>query len=191
MRAPVPILGVVALLVVGCASGAASTAAPTTRPSATSPATAAPTTTAAPAASPTAMTAALETVWHTKVVTQDDIRAALQAAGLQEWIQPFLSQVAPEKQVFTLRVLGGRWVEYGSENGGPAKEIDSGPYTITGDHVTVSHDDGGSDTYRWAVAGDTLTVTFLSDTFPPGDGIPERVYQTASYMSSPFRRGAP
>ncbi len=178
MRAHVPILAVVALLAAGCASGAASTASPTP-------------TTAPVASASTATTTALETVWHTSVVTQDDMRAALQAAGLQEWIQPFLSQVAGQQNVFTLRVLGGRWVQYWSKDGGSAAENDSGPYTITGDHVTVSHDDGGSDTYRWAVTGDTLTVTFLSDTFPPGEGIPERVYQTAFYMSSPFLRGAP
>jgi hypothetical protein len=189
MSVRVPILAAVAVLVAGCGSGAAPSATPT---AATVTPSAAPTAPAVTAnATPTATTTALETVWHTNLVTQDDMRAALQAAGLQEWIQPFLSRVAAQQNVFTLRVLNGRWVQYWSKDGGPAEENDSGPYTITGDQVTVSHDDGGSDTYRWAVDGDTLTVTFLTDTFPPADGIPERVYQTAFYMASSWLRGAP
>ena len=133
----------------------------------------------------------LEEVWHTDLVTPDMVRAALQAAGgLQQWQQAFVAGM-PDESVFTLRILNGRWVEYWSKDGGPYEENDSGPYAITGDEVTISHSDPGSDTFKWSVDGDTLTLKFVSDTFPAGGGIPERVYQTGFYESAPWLRGQP
>jgi hypothetical protein len=146
---------------------------------------------AAASAAPS-VASALEGVWHTELVTPDDMAAVLQVAGLQEYTQPFLAAEEPgESNVFTLRVSAGRWVFYWSRDGGLQLEQDSGAYTIDGDTVTIRHDDQGSDTHRWSVDGDTLTLTYVSDTFPSTQGIPEEVYQRVLYMSSPWARGAP
>lgn len=135
----------------------------------------------------------LEGVWHTGVVTRDDMRRALQDAGLQEYIQPFFAFWKPgETNVFTLRVFGGHWRLYWSKDGGTAVEEDSGPYTISGDTVSISHNDTeGSDTHRWSVNGDTLTITYLSDTIDAPVPHGEEVYQRVLYMSSPWTRGTP
>ena len=181
-----PMLAIAVLLVTGCA-GAPALASPKP-PAPTAPATTTPAATRPPsslAPSP------LENVWHSGVVTPDMVRAALQASGgLQQWQQAFVAGM-PEESVFTLRILNGRWVEYWSKDGGPDEENDSGPYSISGDNVTISHSDPGTDTFQWSVEGDTLTLKFLSDTFPTGAGIPERVYQTAFYQSAPWITGQP
>ena len=150
---------------------------------------------ALPSAAPSAaasVASALEGVWHTKGVTPDDMAAVLQAAGLQEYTQPFLAAEKPgESNVFTLRVSAGRWVFYWSRDGGLELEQDSGAYAIDGDTVTIRHGDQGTDTHRWSVQNDMLTLTYVSDTVGPTQGIPEEVYQRVLYMSSPWTRGAP
>jgi hypothetical protein len=134
----------------------------------------------------------LEGVWHTGVVTPDDAMAALQAADLQQNAQPFFDfwKIGNEN-VFTLRVSRGRWACYVSRDGGLAVEDDSGSYTIDGDLVTIHHSDPGADTLRWSVDGDTLTIAYVSDTFPADIPRGEEVYQRVLYMSSPWTRGLP
>jgi hypothetical protein len=134
----------------------------------------------------------LEGVWHTGIVTPDDAMAALQAADLQQAAQPFFEfwKIGSEN-VFTLRVSHGRWACYVSRDGGLPVEDDSGPYTIDGDLVTISHSDSGTDTLRWSVEGDTLTISYISDTFPEEIPRGEEVYQRVLYMSSPWTRGVP
>jgi len=181
-----PMLAIAVLLVTGCA-GAPAFASPKP-PAPTAPATTIPAATRPPS---TLAPSPLENVWHSGVVTPDMVRAALQASGgLQQWQQAFVAGM-PEESVFTLRILNGRWVEYWSKDGGPDEENDSGPYSISGDNVTISHSDPGTDTFQWSVEGDTLTLKFLSDTFPTRAGIPERVYQTAFYQSAPWISGQP
>jgi hypothetical protein len=193
MRARIPILVSVVLVFAGCASGAASTEPPATLPPVTTaptvvPAAATPASPATPA--PTKVSTALETVWHTGVITDTDMKKALQKAGLQQWIQPFLSQIAGKQNLFTLSVTDGHWAMYWSKDGGPMEITDDGAYQIDGSQVTAIHNDGGNDIYQWAVDGDTLTITYTGNTFPPQDGIPEDAYQTAFYMSGPWLRGA-
>lgn len=180
-------IGVAALLIMtGCASQTASSVAPSSAPPAVSEA---PSAAASAPASAPAATSPLEGVWHTGVVTPDDAQTTLQAAGLQQWIQPFLANSGfAASNVFTLRILGGRWVQYWSKDGGVDEDNDDGAYTISADTVTISHGPQGSDTYRWSVQGDTLTLTFQSDTFPPTNDIPEEVFQRAFY-TAPFTRG--
>jgi hypothetical protein len=146
-----------------------------------------------PATSPLASTASeLEGTWHTGVITPDDAMAALQAADLQQAAQPFFDfWKIGNKNVFTLRVSHGRWACYVSRDGGLATEDDSGSYTIDGDLVTIRHSDAGSDTLGWSVAGDTLTISYVSDTFPAEIPQGEEVYQRVLYMSSPWTRGVP
>jgi hypothetical protein len=57
--------------------------------------------------------------------------------------------------------------------------------------VTIRHSDAGTDTLRWSVDGDTLTISYVSDTFPADFPRGEEVYQRVLYMSSPWTRGVP
>ena len=139
-------------------------------------------------ASQDAQASPLEGVWHTGVVTPDDAMASLQAAGLQQYAQGFFDfwKIGKEN-VFTLRISGGRWACYLAKDGGLSEEEDSGTYAIDGGTVTIQHDHG-TDTHQWSVRGDTLTITYLSDTFTD-DSNEEEVYQRVIYMSAPFTRG--
>ncbi len=151
---------------------------------------------AAPAASPASSRepSPLEGVWHTGVVTPDDAMAVLQAAGLQEYAQAFLNVFEfGDENVFTLRISGGRWVLYWARDGGLAREDDSGAYAIDGDTVTIRHNGGGTDTHQWSVNGDTLRITYVSDTFADDPQLPhfEEMAQRVLYMSSSWIVGAP
>jgi hypothetical protein len=137
-------------------------------------------------------TSALEGVWHTGVVTQDDMRAVLHDAGFPEAIQPFFAFWKPgETNVFTLRISGGQWACYWSKDGGIAVDEDSGRYTISGDTVSINHNDEGTDVHRWSVNGGTLTITYVSDTFDDPVTHGEEIFQRVLYMSSSWTRGAP
>jgi len=170
------------VLLTGCTSTTG------TAPTGASPGSSSPAASATAASPPGASD--LEGVWRSGVVTPDTAMAALQTAGLGEHGQAFFNfwNIADENQ-FTLRVGGGRWICFWSKDGGQSIEEDSGAYSIDGDTVTIRHD-GGADTLRWSVDGNTLTLAYLSDTFdhpeyPKG----EEVYQTILYMSSPWERG--
>jgi hypothetical protein len=58
---------------------------------------------------------------------------------------------------------------------------------VDGDTVVVSHE-GDSNTYRWAVDGEALKLTWLETTYGRNKGIPEQVFQRALYMTADFRR---
>ncbi len=133
----------------------------------------------------------LEGVWHTGVVTPDDAVATLQAAGLGEYAQGFLNFWQPgAENVFTLRITDGRWAFYLSKDGGLAEEVDAGAYTIDGNTVTIRHNEG-TDTHRWSVSGDTLTIEYVSDTIEAPVPRGEEILQRVLYMSSPWTRGKP
>ena len=51
------------------------------------------------------------------------------------------------------------------------------------------HGSDGADTFQWSVSGDTLTITYLSDTMPSDIPRGEEIYQRVLYMSSPWTRG--
>jgi len=176
---PLPLLLV--LLLSACSS-AATGPSPSVEPSVVA--------SAAPVSSPAA--SALEGVWHTGVVTQDDMRAVLHDAGFPEAVQPFFAFWKPaESNVFTLRISGGQWACYWSKDGGVAVDEDSGRYTISGDTVSITHNDEGTDVRRWSVNGDTLTIAYVSDTFDSPVPHGEEIFQRVLYMSSSWTRGAP
>ncbi len=179
----------IALLVSACsADGIAtdqatpvSSRAPSATPSVASP---------QPATSPEASAASeLEGVWHTGV-TPDAAMAALQVADLQQAAQPFFEfwKIGNENDL-TLRVSRGHWGCYVSRDGGVSVEEDSGSYTIDGNLVTIRHNDDGADTLRWSVDGDTLTISYVSDTMPSDFPRGEEVFQRVLYMSASWTRG--
>jgi hypothetical protein len=131
---------------------------------------------------------ALEGVWQTPPVTQDDVRIMLRATGNARWIDPFLSRGGwGHASVFTLRIGEGEWTQTWSSDGGPAQTNDEGSYVIGGDTVTVTHDEGKV-TFGWSVSGDELTLTWIGGTIPPTSGIPDEIYERAFFSTVPYRR---
>ena len=61
----------------------------------------------------------------------------------------------------TLTIENGAWDLYGASGGGQPEPIDyDAEYEIDGDTVVFHHSDG-SNTYRWTVDDDTLTLDFV------------------------------
>jgi hypothetical protein len=56
---------------------------------------------------------------------------------------------------------------------------------VDGDEVVVTHSNG-SNTFRWEIEGDTLTLEHVATTMPPYEGIPDPVFQRALYMTADF-----
>ncbi len=196
-----PMIMLLAALLVGCASASSSPASSAPASSApaggSGPASIQPQASSQPtsglaasglAASPSPGTdSPLEGIWKTTTVTPADMEAALRKAGLQKWIQPFLATGVGDSNVFTLRIKNGQWIQYWSKDGGPADNNDEGSYEITGDVVTITHP-GGVDALSWSVDGGELTLGYVSNKFPPYNGIPEEVYQHAFYTAAVFER---
>ena len=90
--------------------------------------------------------------------------------------------------VLTLTIEDGTWDLYGKSGGGQPAPIDyDAEYEIDGDTVVFHHSDG-SNTYRWQVDHDTLTLHFVQSTLPGYRGIPDEVFQRALYMTEAFTR---
>jgi len=70
---------------------------------------------------------------------------------------------------------------------GPDRSTRRPQFEVDGDTVVVSHE-GDSNTYRWAVDGEALKLTWLETTYGRNQGIPEQVFQRALYMTADFRR---
>jgi hypothetical protein len=130
----------------------------------------------------------LEGTWRTGSVTQRDTRATLRKYGLAKWIKPLGAIVEdPSPIVFTLKIHEGKWDLYGKTEGGPSEPLDyDARYKVHGNTVVVSHE-GESNTYRWSVKGDTLTLKWLDTTYGANSGIPEEVFQRALYMTGKFQ----
>lgn len=134
----------------------------------------------------------LEGTWRTGTVTLAEVEAMLREAGLQKWIQPFrtLPEEDPvaEENVFTLTIRAGNWdLDWEADGATPVPVDFGGHYEIEGNRVTNFHHDD-SNTFRWSVDGDTLTLTWLETTFGRYRGIPEEVLQRATYQTAPFKR---
>jgi hypothetical protein len=114
----------------------------------------------------------------------------LREQGLGEWVARF-EQNAPISGTPTALVLetrDGDWDLYGQPRGGQREEIDyDAQFEVDGNKVVVSHE-GDSNTYRWAVEGEALKLTWLDTTYGRNRGIPEQVFQRALYMTADFRR---
>ena len=129
----------------------------------------------------------MEGTWHTEPLSVEQTTATLRRHGLGQWVAAY-QRNAPFSgdTVLTLTIEAGAWNLYGQGGDGPAEPIDyDAEYEITGDTVTFHHSDG-SNTHRWAVEGDTLSLEFVTGTMPPYRGIPDEVFQRALYMTRPF-----
>jgi hypothetical protein len=166
-RSVVVLVASTSMLLVGCGSDD-----PTSTPAAPE----------APAESP------LEGTWQTGPVSVRDAEATLRRHGLAEWIEDF-RRTPPFSRatVLDLSIDDGQWNLYG-ESRGRREPIDyDADYEIDGDTVVFHHSDG-SNTYRWSVDGDKLSLEFVRSTLPRYRGIPDEVFQRALYMTRPFTR---
>ena len=160
-------LGALAMLLVGCGSDNSETPAATSE---------------TPAASP------LEGTWRTGSVSPRDAEATLRQQGFGRFVEDYRAN-APfsTDTVLILSIEDGQWNLYG-ESEGQREPVDyDAEYEIDGDTVTFQHSDG-SNTHRWTVDGDTLSLEFEKGTMPPYEGIPDEVFQRALYMTDVFTR---
>jgi hypothetical protein len=173
------------MLLVGCGSedSAPATASPEDGAS-TSATSEVPATSEGPAVSP------LEGSWQAGPISLEETEATVRRHGLGRWVTDYRAN-APffGDTVLTLTIEDGEWDLYGKSGGGQPVPIDyDADYEIDGDTVVFHHSDG-SNTYRWAIDGDTLRLQFDRTTFPVVKGeIPEEAYQRALYMTAPFTR---
>lgn len=168
-RAAAGVIAVGMLLLAGCGSGDEK-----------APAEAAPTTSATD----------LQGTWRADPISPADAENTLREHGLEKWIADFRGQspIGPDT-VLTLVIGQEEWDLYGSSGGQAREKIDYADCKVSGDRVEVIHD-AGTNTYTWSVEGDTLTIRWLSTTFPAHEGIPEEVFQRALYMTASFTRVA-
>ena len=172
------------MLLAGCGSedSRAATASPDDAASTSAPSEA-PATSEAPAASP------LEGSWRAGPISLEETEATLRRHGLDRWVNDYRAN-APfsADTVLVLTVEDGAWDLYGKSGGGQLEPIDyDAEYEIDGDTVVFHHSDG-SNTYRWRVDDNTLTLHFVQSTMPSYRGIPDEVFQRALYMTETFTR---
>ena len=173
-RRTVGALLVAPLLLVACGddgggSDTASSAAGTT-----------PTSVEAPAAP------SLEGTWRTTAISPADAETTLTDGGLAEWVDEFRARAPFDGETVLVLEIGDEWDLYGETADGTRSEIDyDASYEVTGDEVVVSHS-AGSNTFRWAIDDDTLTLEHLATTLPAYEGVPEEVFQRALYMTAAF-----
>ena len=172
------------MLVVGCGSEGSTPATASPDGGASTSATSGePVPSQTPAASP------LEGSWQTGPITLEETEATVRRHGLGRYVKDYREN-APffGDTVLTLTVENGAWDLYGKSGSGQPAPIDyDADYEIDGDTVVFHHSDG-SNTYRWQVDHDTLTLHFVQSTLPSYRGIPDEVFQRALYMTEAFTR---
>ncbi len=182
-RSAVVAMAATSMLLGGCGAEEASpaTASPDDRAS-TSATSQPPAISEAPAASP------LEGTWSTEPISLRDAEATLRRQGFGKWIEKF-HKIPPFSKVTVLQlsIEDGQWNLYGESEGGREPIDYDAEYEIAGDTVTFHHSDG-SNTHRWTVDGDTLSLEFVKSTLPAYHGIPDEVFQRALYMTEGFTR---
>lgn len=130
----------------------------------------------------------LEGTWRTASVSPTDAEETLSREGLSEWIEEFRTRAPFEGETVLVLEIGEEWDLYGESDDGTRAEIDfDASYEVDGDEVVVSHSEG-SNTFRWEIAGDTLTLEHLESSMPAFEGVPEEVFQRALYMTAEFTR---
>jgi len=120
--------------------------------------------------SPTAN--AMEGTWRTEAITVDDMTRTLRDHDLAKWVRRFEKNApigdAPTRLILELR--DGDWNLSGEPQGGAPEGIDTDSrYEIDGDRIVASHE-GDSNTYRWSVRGDSLTLTWQKTSYGPYKG---------------------
>lgn len=142
-----------------------------------------------PATSEAQAESPLEGTWRAGPISLEETEATIRRHGLGRYVKDYRDN-APffGDTVLTLTIENGAWDLYGITDGGQPAPIDyDADYEVDGDAVVFHHSDG-SNTYRWQVDHDTLTLHFAESTMPGYRGIPDEVFQRALYMTSTFTR---
>ncbi len=132
----------------------------------------------------------MEGSWQAGPLSLKDTEATIRRYGLGRYAKDYRenSPFFGDDTVLTLTIENGAWDLYGKSGGGEPVPIDyNAEYEIDGDTVVFHHSDG-SNTYRWQVDHETLTLHFVKSTLPGYRGIPDEVFQRALYMTSTFTR---
>lgn len=130
----------------------------------------------------------LQGIWRTVAISPADAEATLEGGDLSAFVDEFRTQAPFEGETVLVLEIGEEWDLYGESADGDRAEIDfDAAYEVDGDEVVVTHS-AGSNTFRWEVVGDTLTLEHLASTMPDFEGIPEAVFQRALYMTAEFTR---
>ena len=133
---------------------------------------------------------ALQGTWRTDPITAAGMAKTLRQEGLAESIRGFKrnAPISDAPTELILEIGEGTWDLYGQPEAGAREEIDyDAQYEVEGDTVVVSHE-GDSNTYRWSVSDNVLSLSWIRTTYAPHKGIPEEVFQRALYMSADFHR---
>lgn len=135
----------------------------------------------------TAEVTPIDGTWTTPTLAPTDFRRVLATHGLGKHTDAFLSGFG-EAVALTLEVGGGFWTLSSSVDGGASAVTDRGRFEIDGKQVVVLPNSGATNTFRWTVAGDELTLDLVSTTEPPYEGMPAETFQRGLYTASPFGR---
>ena len=128
-------------------------------------------------------------IWRTNIISQADAEVALRRHGLSKWIAPFRRQTPfTEPMSLILVITPTEWSLYGKPKGKPRVEIDyDAKYVVNGSTLDKIHSTG-STRLRWSVKERKLTLRWVKTTEPPYEGIPDKVFQYALYMTRNFSR---
>jgi hypothetical protein len=134
-----------------------------------------------------------EGVYRTDALTWDDLAAAIKAAGFST---EDAARVRPifefrKNVVFTLKLQGGQWTEFESDDGGPDQVGDLGTHTVTGDVLAMTGDSGEAlQHFKWTLDGAALSLQPRAGDPQRVPGDPQRVGpdSVAVFTSGPFYR---
>ncbi len=133
---------------------------------------------------------ALEGRWRSALLDEQDLRAALEAAGGSA----FADQVLPSLRPVPFRLV---WVvtyetaALSLVSAGESVVLDQTTVAVAvdGDRVTVApRFADGATVHRFVVDGDELRLTFVSTSEPDSDGVPGEVWQRLLYDAFPLTR---
>lgn len=136
------------------------------------------------AIAPASKVSPLDGKWRTAVITKQDVRSFLAEIRLSEAADVVAAEYP---QIFTFSVNAG---QYGTVSarvaGGTAEGVDSGVIEVDGNRLILIAEGGGQVVYTWTLDGDTLQLTYVSDTFPDVGGIADEAFGRAIYEASPM-----
>ena len=187
-------LAAIALVAGSCAAPAGEPAAGTGTARA-SAASSSGTATATSSTTGTVAATSLDGTWTTGKMTVGDVTAHLRAAELGQWAAGFMRvdhhQSEAESVAYTIKLAGGRLSLFAEVAGNAPTRYDHGLFRVEGDRfIGFAEDESCQGVFRWALTGDKLRLSMLSDTCPDVDGLPDEVFGKAYYETRPWTRVA-
>ncbi len=124
--------------------------------------------------------------WQTATITPADVRTFLEAEGLGGAADAVVAANAYPTS-FIVSMDGNL---YGVTDA-DGTYVDSGFLSVDGDRVTFDPKNTTGDVvYTWSMEGDTLILTFVSDSSPDYKGFPDEAFNRTIYELSPLNPAA-